>query len=264
MIPLPVLDTIRAAYAFVWRERRQFWQLTLPPLVILSILSALVQWGTVFTSETLDGVKALTVQRSGWVGVLSFGLMLLNIWIWISYSVAWHRSYLLPQVRTSAVESYRLHGRQVRFFWTSFKIFMLMTPGLLIVPLVATFAATGVLILTLGILAYGYIYGRILIRLPAIAVDDQMTFRDAWAVSEGNGFRLLGVVVGVALPFIVLSLPALILMGPLGVAAGAAKFLTVGLIGNLIIEFFSFIGLATSISALSIAYGSLRPANLSS
>ena len=54
--PLPVLGTVLGAYAFVWRERRQFWQLTLPPLVILAILTALVQWGTVSSSVTLDGV----------------------------------------------------------------------------------------------------------------------------------------------------------------------------------------------------------------
>ena len=43
-----------------------------------------------------------------------------------------------------------------------------------------------------------------------------------------------------------------------GVADGATKSLTLGLVGSLIMEFLSFIGLAASISALSIAYGAMR------
>ena len=264
MTPLPVFGTVRAAYAFVWRERRQFWQLTLPPLIVLAILSALVQWGTVTSSVTVDGVKSFTVQRSGWVGVLSFVLLLFNVWVWLAYSVAWHRSYLLPGRGYSAVDAYRLHGRQVRFLWTTFKIFLLMIPGLFVFPLFATFAAAGVAAVLLGVVTYGYVYGRLLIWLPAVAVDDRLSFGEAWAVSEGNGFRLLGIVVGVTIPLIFLSLPALILVGPLGVADGAANSLTIGLLGSLIAEFFSFIGLAVSISALSIAYGALRRHYLSS
>ena len=91
-----------------------------------------------------------------------------------------------------------------------------------------------------------------------------MTFWEVWEVSDGNGFRLLGVVLGVTLPLIALSLPALVLAGPLGGVDGVTKSLTLGLVGGLIIEFLSFIGLAASISALSIAYGALRPAHLSS
>ena len=264
MTPLPVLGTILGAYAFVWRERRQFWQLTLPPLVILAILTALVQWGTVSSSVTLDGVRSFSVQRSGWVGVLSFVLLILNIWVWLAYSVAWHRTYLLPADDYSTVDAFRPHGRQIRFLWTACKIFLLMIPGLFVVPLLVAFAATGVVLMLFGILAYGYVYGRLLIWLPAVAVDDRLTFWEAWAVSGGNGFRLLGVVLGVTLPLIALSLPTLVLVGPLGGVDGATKSLTLGLVGGLIIEFLSFVGMAASVSALSIAYGALRPAHLSS
>ncbi len=263
MTPLSVFGTVRAAYAFVWRERRQFWELTLPPLIILAILSALVHWGTVASSVTVDGVKSLTVQRSGWVGALSFVLLLINIWVWLAYSVAWHRSYILPGGAYSPVDAYRPHGRQVRFLWATVKIFLLMIPGLVVFPLFAAFTAAGVAILLLGILAYGYVYGRLLIWLPAVAVDDQLTFGEAWAVSDGNGFRLLGIVVGVTLPIILLSFPVIILVGPLGAVDDAAKSLTMGLLTSLIIEFFSFIGLAASISALSISYGALRKHHLS-
>ena len=79
---------------------------------------------------------------------------------------------------------------------TACKIFLLMIPGLYVVPLFVAFAATGVVLMLLCILAYGYVYGRLLIWLPAVAVDDRLTFWEAWAVSGGNGFRLLGVVWG--------------------------------------------------------------------
>ena len=155
---LPVLGTVLGAYAFVWQERRQFWRLTLPPLVILAILTALVQWGTVSFDVTWDGVRSFSVQRSGWVSVLSFVLLMLNIWVWLAYSVAWHRSYLLPAEGCSTVDAYRPHGRQIRFLWTACKIFLLMIPGLFVVPILVAFAATGVVLMLLGILAYGYVY----------------------------------------------------------------------------------------------------------
>ncbi len=257
MTRLPVIDIVKAAYAFVWQERRQFWQLTLPPLVILAILSALVQWGTVTTSEAVDGVRSFSVHRSDWVVTLSFIMFVLNFWIWLSYSVAWHRSYLMPGGALSPADAYRPGFRQIRFFWTAVKILLLMIPGIFIFPLFAAFAAAGVALVLLGILAYGYIYGRLLLWLPAVALDDQLTFKEVWALSEGNGMRLLGIVVGTTLPLILLSLPALLLVGPLSIFAEAGNSLTAGLLSNLAFELLSFIGLAASISALSIAYGML-------
>jgi len=255
---LSIIDTVKAAYSFVWQERQQFWQLTLPPLVILAILSALVQWGTITTSETVDGVRSFSVQRSGWVGTLSFIMFVLNIWIWLSYGVAWHRSYLTPGGALSPAEAYWPHTRQVRFLWTAVKIFLLMIPGIFIFPLFVAFSTAGIVLVFLGILAYGYIYGRLLLWLPAVAVDDHLSFKEVWQLSEGNGMRLLGIIVVVTIPLILLSLPALLLVGPLSIFAEAGNSLTARLISNLIFEFLSFIGLAASISALSIAYGQLR------
>ena len=120
MTSLPVLGTVLGAYAFVWQERRQFWRLTLPPLVILAILTALVQWGTVSFDVTWDGVRSFSVQRSGWVSVLSFVLLMLNIWVWLATALL---GYLLPAEGCSTVDAYRPHGRQIRFLGPRVKFF---------------------------------------------------------------------------------------------------------------------------------------------
>ena len=46
MTQIPVFQTVFGVYLYLWQERQNLWQLTLPPIVILSILGALVQWGT--------------------------------------------------------------------------------------------------------------------------------------------------------------------------------------------------------------------------
>ena len=55
MTYLPIMKTAISAYLYLWEERHYLWQLTLPPLVVLAILEALVQWGTLSTVETGSG-----------------------------------------------------------------------------------------------------------------------------------------------------------------------------------------------------------------
>ena len=254
MTQIPVFQTVVSVYLYLWQERKHLWQLTLPPIVILSILGAFVQWGTTSSIETNNNISYIGFHRSGWVAALSYITLFISIWIWLSYSVAWHRRYLLGGDGNNTLIAYGWSRRQLRFFWTAIKIFTLMIPALLVFTLFMTPAAFGVTLLVLGLLTYGYVYARLLLWFPAVAVDHQLNIRSLWQLSENNGWRLLSIFVSVSMPLIILSLLAYLITGPLGFFAHTTQYLSVALLSNLLFKFLSFMELAASISALSIAY----------
>ena len=134
MIRLPVIKTVFGAYYYLWEERLYLWQLTLPPLVVLAILKTLVQWGTVSSIDIGSKIASIDIYRSGWVAVLFYIAFFVNFWVWLSYSVAWHRSYLVKSENKDVLKAYSWNGRQVQFLWTTIKILFLMVPAMIILP----------------------------------------------------------------------------------------------------------------------------------
>ena len=254
MTQIPVFQTVFGVYLYLWQERQNLWQLTLPPIVILSILGALVQWGTASSIVTSDSTAYMGIHRPSWAVVLSQVGVFISIWIWVSYSVAWHRGYLLEGQDNNLLNTYRWSKRQLRFIWTAIKIFFLMIPALFIIPVFVAPATLGIVFVILVITTYGYVYARLLIWFPAVAVDQDLDIRSLWKLSEKNGWRLLCIIVCVSVPLICLSFLAYLITGPQGFFAQSHSSLTISLLSNLLFKLLSFMELAASISALSIAY----------
>ena len=61
-------------------------------------------------------------------------MLFINIWVWLSYSVAWHRSYLVQGEDKDVLKAYLWNRRQLHFFRTGIKIFLLMIPAIFIFP----------------------------------------------------------------------------------------------------------------------------------
>ena len=254
MTYLPIMKTAISAYLYLWEERHYLWQLTLPPLVVLAILEALVQWGTVSTVQTGSKITYVDFQQSGWVAVLFYVTFFLNIWIWLSYSVAWHRRFLVQEEKKDVLKAYSWNNRQVNFLWTTIKIFFLLIPVIIIIQRFVNIETNGILILILGITLCIYIYSRLLLWFPAVATDQVLNILAVWQLSTKNGWRLVGVITFTSLPLIILSLPMVLIIRQMGYFGQSHKSLSLALVGNLFFEFLSFIALAASISALSISY----------
>lgn len=254
MTYLPIIKTTIGAYLYLWEERHYLWQLTLPPLVVLAILEALVQWGTLSTVETGGKMTYVDFQQSGWVAVLFYVTFFLNIWIWLSYSVAWHRVFLVQEENKDVLKAYSWNNRQVNFLWTTIKIFFLLIPVLIIIQRFVNIQAHGISVLILGVTLCIYVYARLLLWFPAVATDKNLNILSVWQLSTKNGWRLVGVIGFTSLPLIILSLPMVFLIRQMGYFGQSHKSLSLALVGNLFFEFLSFIALAASISALSISY----------
>jgi hypothetical protein len=254
MTYLPVIKTVFSAYLYLWEERHYLWQLTLPPLVVLAILEALVQWGTISTVQTGNQMTLVDLHQSGWVAILFYFTFFLNIWIWLSYSVAWHRGYLVRGESRDVLKAYTWNGRQVQFLWTMIKIFFFFIPVIFIVQRFLNVGTGGLFILIFCIMACIYVYARLLLWFPAVAVDKNLNLLSLWQLSSKNGWRLVGVIAFTSLPLIILSLPIVFIIRQMGYFGHSHHSLSLALMGNLFFEFLSFLALAASISALSISY----------
>ena len=253
MIRLPVIKTVFGAYYYLWEERLYLWQLTLPPLVVLAILKTLVQWGTVSSIDIGSKIASIDIYRSGW-GTVLFVAIFVKFWVWLSYSVAWHRAYLLRSENKDVLKAYSWNGRQVQFLWTTLKIFFLMVPAMYILSRLIILGANGALPLIIGMTACLYVYARLLLWFPAIAIDQTLNIWPLWQLSGKNGWRLASVMVCTSLPLVMSGLPVVFIFQQLGFFDQHNRSLSVSLLGNLFLEFLSLIALAASISALSFSY----------
>ena len=182
-------------------------------------------------------------QQSGWVAVLFYVTFFLNIWIWLSYSVAWHRVFLVQEENKDVLKAYSWNNRQVNFLWTTIKIFFLLIPVLIIIQRFVNIQAHGISVLILGVTLCIYDYARLLLWFPAVATDKNLNILSVWQLSTKNGWRLVGVIGFTSLPLIILSLPMVFLIRQMGYFGQSHKSLSLALVGNLFFEFLSFIAL---------------------
>jgi hypothetical protein len=275
MIKLPVLAIVREAYAFLWRQRRVFWALAVPGVIVVAIVGAVVVW---LEFKQLGYIPVGTVPpgtvAGGWkffsVFLMTLGHSLFYFLVVILYSVAWHRAYLLPGEAVTVGSAYHWRMRQTRFLVNYLKIFVTLVPVfLLFVALLIAIGpivkATGTVFLALPIqLAYvavgGYIFARCSLLFPATAIDRHMDFWQGVKLSEGNGWRLLAIIVLVAIPVTVVTLPLNVLIQVFVPKTGLLGTLTGNLVLSLVTDFIAFIGVAVGVTALSISYKYLTAA----
>lgn len=277
-VKLPVWGTMTHTYRFFWAERRQFWLLALPAIAVVSLLSALADWSVITAAGkslgTLSGNPSFQELPLSAI-ILTLVATVAGIWAYVCYSVAWHRSYLVPGEQVTIGSCYLWRARQGRFLWTLIKVALITAlawiPASIVFMIVAGFGAwsagdggfsaqqgPGVLIVMafLGLLI-AVVYARLAVLLPAAAVDDVMTLGRVWALTRGNGWRLLGIIVLVSIPIVVILIPVTILLGFASSSAPDYGPLTASLVQHLLVQFLSYIYIAVGISALSVCYARL-------
>lgn len=175
---LDVGKVIVGAFLVPWSQRREFARALAFPLVALAVLTL----GWYFTAEKLP-------QWIMWPACLAYGIL------FAIFAVACHRLVLLDPRRVHPGWSWR----EVRFlFWLV---------GMYLVYLAVWLPVWTVLVnLTPGmspdwtrepaVIPALYFVARLSLVLPAVALDGEVSFKWAWRLTRGNGWRLV-VVVGV-------------------------------------------------------------------
>lgn len=253
MTQVPVLPTVMGAYAFMWAERRQFRVLALPMIVLpvaIAALAALV---------LVPALSAGPAYDLPWRPVLSSAVGLAMVMLWVMFSVAWHRRYLVPGMPTTIAGALRWGRPQTRYLMVVLGIIALTMGVYLLTGLSGLVLSAGTRqwaflpFLTAMLLAVLF-YARMSMLFPAVAIDDALSLRDCWRLTRENSWRLLLVMVLVEVP---IGIVASLIQGPLD-ALTRTGGIGAGFIAGVIQTAIWLVGVALGVTVLSIAYATLR------
>lgn len=264
-LPTTLLDT----YRFLWKSRQDLWAYALLPVVLVALVKTLTFWGLAdlasFFEPPADPVPIPAEERTSGP-LLRFGAvtlinMLVSLVAYALFAVAWHRRFLVGNEGKTVGAAMRWSGRQSRFIvrFVSLLLVVALVGSLVSIPVTVVSSAApvlGVFAFFVVLVVVGLVYGRLLLILPAAAMDEPIGFRESAKLTEGRSWLMFGI--GILPP-----LPALfamvIVLGPLTDALAALVGPSVSLLLVLVLleQAFTFAGVAASVTALSIAYREL-------
>ena len=191
--PLPVRATVAETYQHVVRNLGTFAFLAALPAV-LRFAAEIFVW-TAFPSPP----SPLT----------QITMVLITTLLMTIFSVSWHRFTLLGEINKQQPWQFVFERREALFFLYS----LLLMVSILLAALSAQAAPEkGSLLPPILMGVAVFIFLRMSMLLPAIAVDDDRTPRRAWMLTQGQFWRLFAITVMVALPAELLALLILVML----------------------------------------------------
>ncbi|WP_430462000.1 hypothetical protein ACQUQU_04180 [Thalassolituus sp. LLYu03] len=191
---LPVWDLIREALMLLWGKRADVLRMFLPLMLVLA---------------TIDWISSFWLAEDAQAGRLLF--VLVSSLLSVLFATSCHRFTLLPPEQW---DGNALHGFG-RDEWR----YMLRGIQIAVIAIVICFSCMLGLMLIMGkdqawlaaalaVLPTLYFWSRLSVTLPELALGKQSDLKRAWAISSGNGSRLVLVVfivpVLLASPFLVM------------------------------------------------------------
>lgn len=265
---LAIFACIGEAYEFLWANRADFVRMSALPVLILALASVIAVALFPAADARMVSYKALAVT------------ILPAIFLYVMFSVAWHRRFLYPEESNTFWEALRWDGRKTLFFLRLIGIFLCvalisLSPTIILTivggVMSALSGAAGAPASTLqGIGFLGtaivlaialLVYARLSLWLPATAVDEKFGLAAIWLLGRENSWTLLGITLGAALPagFVAIFIGSA--AHGLVTSLGIEENLTGRFIAALVTDFCRYVTLAAEIAALSVAYRKLsRPA----
>ncbi|MDJ0684398.1 MAG: hypothetical protein QNJ84_06845 [Alphaproteobacteria bacterium] len=254
--------TTLAAYRFVWADRRTMIRTAAAPTVILSLFAAL-QFAVAPPAAPDAGFM---IAVSAWVVIQ----IVLLVALYAMFAVAWHRRYLAPDEAMTIGSSLRWDGRKTRFLIRLFGAALLSAlagvPPVILVSLFGGLFLAGsdavnasvIAATVLGVITSLVVFGRLSLCLPAAAVGEKLRFADSWAMTRGAGAKMFFILIAPSIP---ISLAGGLLDGLMSqalIAGGLETTLTGVLLYQLVSLIVAYIGIAVGVTALSIAYHTIK------
>ena len=258
---LLIIPTLIEAYRFVWRERRDFVSLAFPLVAVLSLVGAALVWQARPDEAPTEGGYPVALAIVGLVlGLLSLAFV-------VMFSVAWHRKYLVAHEASTVAAALRWSPRQTRFLWLVVGLGVIVTAVIFtgaIGPLLLVASASGgapgpavLFLLAPAVVGALLVYARLSLLLPAAALDHYLRFRRCWELTQGNGWRLVLIIVLASLPIWTASAVISYVTNGIVGATDLAGSLSANFLAMLIDQATGFVGIAIGVSVLSIAYRQL-------
>ncbi|MDA0785452.1 MAG: hypothetical protein O3B37_04095 [Proteobacteria bacterium] len=278
-MPLTLFASLGTAYRFLWNERRDLFAYAFLPVLLVSFVQIAGLWATGDWQLHFEpqapppppvpaepGAPAVTinfgdVDRTHLMAFVANGVAAFVAYV--MFAVAWFRRYLIGPEGVTVGAAMRWGPRQWRFIARFFMLVgLVLLLGLLINgpislltsvnPMLGTFGQAAIIVGSL------LITSRLLLVLPAAAVDQRFGFRDAGRVTRGKSWYMLGIYLFSLLP----ALFALVIVAQLLAALSdsltgpSLSFLFVVL---LVQQAIMFVAIASQVTALAEAFRQLAP-----
>lgn len=243
---------IRHSFAMIFANLGQALKVSIIPYGILMIaamvifsISGLPMAGYDPSAVSSDSVSALTV-------LLLIALLVFAIFVFGWVAVSWHR-FILKEEYTALIPA--VAGRPIwpyvgRSMWLGFVVFLVAIPVMFVVGLIAAPFASGSLVIPLiamlcGLTIVAYFWMRWAIALPATAIGEGMSLKEAWSATAD----VSGTIFGVSLMLMAINIvPAFLLAG----VYTAAPIL--GFVVDVVLQ---WITIMVGLSILTTLYGHL-------
>lgn len=144
------------------------------------------------------GILFLALFSTDEFGLLTILLMTLNIYFYTVFTVRCHRLFLLNELSDSLKESLFWGKRNTKFMFASIGlssgIVILFVPIIFIIFVMNNFFVSqdflSEYLLYIIIIPFCYLFSRLSLVFPEIAIDKEYGFHRAWKLSSGNGWKL--------------------------------------------------------------------------
>ncbi|MBO21868.1 MAG: hypothetical protein CMM26_05770 [Rhodospirillaceae bacterium] len=272
-MPITLFATLGKAYRFLWDERRDLFAYAFLPVLLVSFIQIAGLWLTgdwqlFFEALSATPESAHTPHRPldpREIPAADIAAMVANaiaaFAAYAMFAVAWFRRYLIGPESTTVGAAMRWGQRQWRFVARFFMlIFVVLLLGVLATlplslftnanPILDMFARTAIVIASLLVTA------RLLLILPAAALDHNLGIRDAANATAGKSWYMVGLYLFSLLPMLF----ALIIIGQIiaGLAIGlGGPSLSFMFVALLLQQSIMFVAIAAQVTALAEAYRQL-------
>lgn len=208
MNKLPVFQTISRAYAFAIEEAGTIFRLAWLPLLI----AAAVQYAAV-----RSGLELIRAAVAG--GQTSVGRF--TLWQAVGTIIAMAGAAIVAvAIHRLALFGERKEGSWINLQFGKAEFLFLVVPILIMLPLLFLFVLSFIggdlfaaAVTFLLIVAGFYFFIRLALLFPLMVVEGRALFRQAWAMSRGNFWRLAGVLVLGSVPLILTGAGVAVLTG---------------------------------------------------
>ncbi|MBT6404495.1 MAG: hypothetical protein HOK98_03635 [Rhodospirillaceae bacterium] len=275
-MPLTLFASLGTAYRFLWNERRDLFAYAFLPVLLVSFVQIAGLWATgdwqlhfeppvppvpaepgappvTFDFDDVDPTHLMAFIANGVAAFVAY----------VMFAVAWFRRYLIGPEGMTVGAAMRWGPRQWRFIARFFMLVgLVLLLGFLITgpinlltsinPALGIFGRAAIVVGTL------LITSRLLLVLPAAAVDQKFGFRDAGNVTRGKSWYMLGIYLFSLLPALfALVIVAQLMVGLSDSLSGPSlSFLFVVL---LVQQAIMFVAIASQVTALAEAFRQLAP-----
>ncbi len=144
------------------------------------------------------GILLLSLISIEEFNIIDLPLIIIEIYLYYVFVVRCHRLFLLNESPNSFKASLRWNKRNTIFMFTSFALAIGL--GVLTMPIIFFSTSMGdlsflqgntsILLVLITAIPIGYLFSRLSLVFPAIAIDNQNDFQHAWVISKGNGWKL--------------------------------------------------------------------------